>query len=79
MTSSGLGHEAALFLGAALRHSSLPTSSRHKLIARDRRGSFLDLPLGKFGLVHIHAAVDADGLPGHKIAIVGSKKNYRAD
>ena len=29
--------------------------------------------------MHVHAAVDADGLAGHEVAVVGGEKNYRAD
>jgi hypothetical protein len=41
MTSWGLGMGFCFFLGSTLRHSSLQVSSRHRPIARDRRGSFL--------------------------------------
>jgi len=29
--------------------------------------------------VHIHAAVDADRLAGHEVAVVGGEKKHRAD
>jgi len=29
--------------------------------------------------MHIHAAVDADGLAGHEVAIIGSEEDYGAD
>ena len=29
--------------------------------------------------MHIHAAVDADGLAGHEVAVVGGEEDYRAD
>src|SRR5262245_9601547 len=30
-------------------------------------------------LVHVHAAIHTDGLASHEVAIVGGKKNHRAD
>ena len=29
--------------------------------------------------MHIHAAVDTDGLAGHEVAVVGGEENHRAD
>ena len=29
--------------------------------------------------MHIHAAVDADGLAGHEVAVIGGEKYNRAD
>jgi hypothetical protein len=29
--------------------------------------------------VHVHVAVDADGLAGHEIAVIGGQENDRAD
>jgi hypothetical protein len=41
MTCMGIDYKLALSLGSTLRHSSLQASSRHRPIARDRRGSLL--------------------------------------
>jgi hypothetical protein len=41
MTSGELGYTLAFLPHSALRHSSLQASSRHRLIARDRRGLLL--------------------------------------
>ena len=30
-------------------------------------------------LAYLHAAVDADGLAGHEVAVVGCEKDHRAD
>jgi hypothetical protein len=41
MTSKGLGYELALFPRGTLHPLNLRAASRHRPIARDRRGSFL--------------------------------------
>ena len=35
-------------------------------------------PLIASSLVHVHAAVDADGLAGHKVAVIGSEEDNGA-
>ena len=39
----------------------------------------MSVGLSNSGSVHIHAPVDADGLPGHEVAVIGGEKNYRPD
>ena len=77
------GHGAALALrvrldapAMAIRLKAQTYYLRYERVAPTSSSNFL---LRHSGSMHIHAAVDADRLTGHEVAVIGGEKNHRAD